>query len=588
MRAIRSSLLLFLVAVAGFASVVGLRSLAKFGLLGNRGARVYYDAYHGARHLWNRENRRHRHAYNTVSGYARFVRELRESGYVVDVHDRTGIESASLARYDVLFVGEQTYDGRFMTDVERDELLAWVRDGGSLFTIVEHTNAYYMGDVFNRLFAELPVKARFDTISDAKQPAGGSVDWVNVRGDGEGAHPIARGVREFLMYAGASLDTPHGVMHSGPTSWGDGWQEGKSPVHNGNMRRDEGEREGPLAGVAAFEYGRGKVIVMGDHNAFSNPNIHYGDHERFLHNAFDWLVRDRVNTDVYWLAAGLFLLLGTFALRKRGGVPRLGMVGTMGVGMFVGLYWGPGQDGNYHDVFVHAGNQATMNYMTKDKGGYLTLYGQWTKEPQLRPRASRLRIESGHDALILSSPTQAYDADQIEVIDDYLDRGKTVVYLASARSLESPAGKQLAEKFGYRVHVDRRWPLPKKGRAGYLPHGPEELLAGIPRFHVRKRTYPVVVERGLEPIVHLTPGGRYVQDRRWTQRGCVFDLMSEKRVGLGGRFVLLAPIEMFDTGGLGGLYEVRGLVPDQMAEFMIRVVKYSVGDETVVGDDETP
>ncbi len=585
MRRARSLLSLLLVVAAVVAVAHGVESLARFGFTGDRGARVYYDAYHGARHLWDRDNRRHRFGYHTVSGYARFIRALGEAGYEVDVHDRAGIERSELDDYDVLVVGEQTYEGRFMTDGERDALLDWVKGGGSLFTIVGHSNAYYMGDVFNRLFADLPVKVRFDTIADAKQTRPYSVDWVNLQGNPDDLHPVAEGVHEYLMYAGASLDTPYGVMFSPQTSWSDAWEPSNKPVHDPNKAKDPGEPTGPLAGVAAFDYGEGKVVVVGDHSALSNPNIHFGDHLRFAHNAFDWLVADRPNPDLYWIAVGGALVLLVFGQRRRLGVHGAAHGLSVALGLVIFFWWGPGRPARAYDLFVHAGNGASMNYMTKNGRGYLTLYGLWTKEPQLRPWASQNRLEPGHDVLILSSPTVPYDEAQLEIIDGYLRRGKTVIYLASTRSLRSGAGKQLAKRFNYRLRINRAWPAPKKGRDHYLPRGPEDLLESIPRFDVRGGTLPVTVEGGLDPVVHLTRGGDHVSDEGWIRRICAFDLMSEKRVGLMGRFVVIAPIDLFNTGALGDIYKVHGLVSDQMAEFMIRVVKDAAGDDTVLTDE---
>ena len=41
-------------------------SVGKFGVWSHKGAKVYYDAVNGARHLWNRGNRRYRSDYHTI------------------------------------------------------------------------------------------------------------------------------------------------------------------------------------------------------------------------------------------------------------------------------------------------------------------------------------------------------------------------------------------------------------------------------------------------------------------------------------------------------------------------------------------
>jgi hypothetical protein len=576
----RLALAFVLIVVGVVATFHGLRSIVELGIYGPKGAKVYYDAYHGARHLWDRDNRRHRHAYDTVSGYHRFVSSLQEMGYEVHAEDARGFDRSTLDGYDVFFIGEQNYEAHFMSEDERLALIDWVKDGGSLFAVVEHSNAYYMADVVNRLFEGLPVTARLDTITDEQQRRPRTRQWAYLKPAAGDGHPVVAGVEEYLSYAGASLDSPHGVLFSSESSWGDKYDPEKKPLHDPNGKKDSGELQGPLAGVVAFEHGEGKIILVGDHNAFSNPNLYFGDHLRFVDNAFAWLSPTRLNKDVLWGLAGVLCLLIGLVLSLRRGL-RSGLavatsaVVTGGVGFWV--LWSSTREPTY-DLFVHAGNQSTMNYMTKHGHGFLGLYGQWTKEPQLRPWSSRERLKPGYDALFLSAPTEPYTPEQMAIIDGYVRRGKTIVYLASIASLDSPAGLQLRERFDFEVDINRHWPLWDK--VPYLVEGPEELMDGILRFYVSSRSTPVTVRSGLEPVIHLMPGGFHVEGRAWTHRSCIFDVMSEKRVGLTAKFILIAPIEMFDTHALGDLYHVGDVTKEQMAEFMIRLAKTAVGDDT--------
>jgi len=569
---------LVLVTCAALALVVGIDSVARHGLVGSRGANVYYDAVHGARHLWDRDNRRLRYGYHTVSGFNRFYKSLLEQGYDVHVETSRGFSRARLARYDVFFVGEQTYHGRFMSDDERDALIDWVEDGGGLFAVVEHTNAHYMGDVFNRLFEGLPIQARFDSIID---PGRVSRSWTELPTAVD--HPVTRGVDEYRIYNGGSLDTEHGVLFSSPTSFSDRFDPENRPVNNGNQVRDEGEESGPLAGVAAFEHGKGRVVVIADHNALSNPTLYWGDHHRFATNAMRWLAGPHLNLDVLWAVLGLGALVAAGRLlRVHGRWSRRHWKGPAGAVVAAGLVlggWHLARPPSY-DLFLHTGNGSTMVINTKSITGYFSLYAQLSKEPQLRPWASR-DMERGHDALLLAAPTVPYTEDQLSAIRGYLWRGRKVVYLASIGSLRSPAGAQLMDEFGFQAIYDDDPPI--KGKRPWKFHGKGIFGDDIFRAYVYKGLVGLTFE-GLTPIAWITKGGYHVEEEQWKNTKHRFHVVSRKRSRL-GEFVVFAPVELFQDRTLHNLYEPSDVVREQMREVVIRMGKYAVGDRSEMPPD---
>ncbi len=546
----------------------GTYSVVQFGVVGHKGTRVYYDAYHGARHLWNRDNLRHHHAYHTVSGYNRFYRTLQEAGFEVDVASSHGFDRDQLEDYDVFFVGEQTNHGRFMTDREVEDLRDWVEDGGGLFAMAEHSNAFFMTDVFNRLFRGWPVKARNDTISERGRPPPFPPAWVTVSAPDE-PHPAAEGVREYILFAGCSMDTPHGILFTSEDAWADYYQANKPPVHNGDGQRQSGELPGPLAGAAAFDQGDGRVVVAGDHNAFSNPNLYWGDHHRFATQSFHWLAGRRLNRDFLLALAGLGLLAIYFRRSRRRQKVAKSLV-LAAVVAAIGVAGWSVQQPRYADLLVFRGNSASMHLMTKQPAGYYKFHGVLTKEPHLRPWAKG-ELEPGYDALFLAGPTDSFDEDQLGIIDGYLAQGRTVVYLATQASLESDAGLQLQEHFGFSVERGKPVPIPKGAeKAPYSTHGPETLLASIHRFWVQKKT-PSLLVQGLEPVVYLTPGSENVNDEAWEDQDPAIHVLSERPVGP-GTFALVAPIELFSSKGFGDLYKPGNPIQEQMSEFVLRVV----------------
>lgn len=570
-----------LLALAAILAVVGsVDSIATHGLTGVKGAKVYYDGVNGSRHLWNRANKRHRVAYHTVSGFNRFYNALFEEGFDVHVETYDKFNRRILNDYDVFFVGEQTYHAKYMTEQERSDLLAWVKDGGGLFTLVEHTDAHYMAETFEAIYKDLPLKVRRDGICDMNQSKPISPSWVDLTSKED--HPTTKGVREYRFYNGASLDTKHGVLFSMKSSWSDRYNADDRPIQNGNKRRDPGELSGPLAGGAAFEYGAGRVVVIGDHNAMSNPTMYWGDHYRFVMNSMKWLAGDRFNLDALGIAGALAIVLALFLLRRKLGgdlvFSRKTLAATVVAAALVagGCYLSRPP---VYDFFIHHGNDSTMKYMTKRASGFFSLYGQWTKEPQLRPWAHR-DLKSGYDSLFLSAPSKEYNEDQLRIIDDYLSRGKTVTYLATLESLDSPAGEQLKKKFGFEVEKSDSPPV-SSGRRPFNVHGPREWVESIFRFYIYRGQTGVSVKEGIEPVVYLTRGNYHIHENGWKNTRHHFDVLSTKEVG-GGEFWLVMPVELFSDTYLKNLYTDSDVVRQQMAEFVIRLGKFSVGDHSQV------
>jgi hypothetical protein len=326
------------------------------------------------------------------------------------------------------------------------------------------------------------------------------------------------------------------------------------------------------------------VVVIADHNSMSNPTLYWGDHHRFVMNAMRWLAGERFNRDALFAVAGLLLLgvVGFSVRRRRDRVILnrwvIGATGALSVAAVAGMTL---RHPAYADLFLHTGNGTDMTYMTKSARGYFTLYGQLTREPHLRPWASNT-LKAGHDALFLSAPTSPYSAEQLDIIDDYLKRGKTVVYMASIRSLESPAGRQLQERFDFRMRVGDAIRI--NGRRPFLVNGPRDLTQGVFRMYVYGGSRGVTVDSGLQKQVWLTWGNFHIKDRDWRNTRHHFDLLSSKEIG-GGRFAVLAPVELFTDYTLKNLYQDADVVRQQMAEFIIRVAKWTIDDDTILEEE---
>ena len=254
-------------------------------------------------------------------------------------------------------------------------------------------------------------KARFDSICDDETADRSAPDWVRL--PTLLPHPVTEGVKEYHFYNGCSLDTEHGVALSSPNAWSDAYNPKDKPVNNGNKKRDDGELAGPLAGIAAFEYGKWRVVVIADHNGLTNTELYVGDHHRFGMNAIRWLAHaeDRPELVDWKYPSG-------------------------------------------YDILVHTGAGSEFALEQKsDKLSFRTTYGYWGKEPQLRPWAHS-ELRTGDEAMVLAAPTVAYTDSELGTIDAALAAGEPVIWFATRGSLAAPPARQLQDRYDFQVTTE--------------------------------------------------------------------------------------------------------------------------------------
>jgi hypothetical protein len=507
--------------------------LHRFGLHSLYGTKIFYDQFHVRRHFIDGENERGQWKYHIVSGYHDFRELLENEGYDVHVHREGRITPGMLDGYDIFFIGEQTAQGTLMNKAERNVIHDFVRNGGGMWSTVEHTNAHDMGKIYNRFMRGTGVQARYDSICEYNGTME-SRDWVPLRN--LKTHPITEGLREIYFFNGCSMETEHGIAFSSDSSWSDAWNPADPPVRNGNNIRDPGEPAGPLPGLAAFAYGKGRIATTCDHNAFSNPSLHMGSHAQLLRNAMAWLGGGtRLNRSIYFigmvlLGAGVLLLV----IVRRRLLPVWIYVAGLGVGVIggVGAMAAHGALTRHWNVLFAEVNQPSHSARNKELDGVWGMFQHAMKSGSVRLWMKE-RIAPGYDALVLLAPREALSPSQLEQIDAYLREGKTVIYLASAASLQGQAGQQLMEQFGFRVSISRAW-ISGSGIGTFR-------LEGDGRIH--RGTDSVSVARGM-PLARISGAGWRVAQSAVSEDGSITDIVAIRNVG-GGRVIVAAPLELF-------------------------------------------
>ncbi len=209
------------------------------------------------------------------------------------------------------------YPDEFWVDGQLERIWNFVRAGGSLLVLGEHTTRDSHGNNrFNEVLAPSAMQVRFDS---AKFEIGGWLQSYQAL-----SHPITLGIpddyNQFGVVIGASVqaDWPARPILIGKWGWTDFGDEGNDRAMLGNYCYDSGEKLGDIILVAEQQIGAGKLMAFGDTSTMTNGinvNVHL-----FTSRLLGYLANGADNPQSTWrgLIALIVVLLLLILLKLRG------------------------------------------------------------------------------------------------------------------------------------------------------------------------------------------------------------------------------------------------------------------------------
>ena len=229
-----------------------------------------------------------RTSYDDSHGYSKAFELLRANNVGVQSVSSGKITPETLKNVDVFFVNlldekEPRFEADEVTAVE-----SFVRSGGGLMVIVDHTNAYRHSELSQVLLEPYGFELPYELACDV--PAGTTFKpphWLNItRID---SHPVTQGVRNFGVFAGGPIEGPGSLGRTSDLGFRESWNPDEPPSYWGNFEKDEDEPTKSSSVLNAIEYGDGRVVVVGDQNMFGNSVLGWADDRRLWLNAMQWL-----------------------------------------------------------------------------------------------------------------------------------------------------------------------------------------------------------------------------------------------------------------------------------------------------------
>ncbi|MDP2314941.1 MAG: hypothetical protein Q8P41_18725 [Pseudomonadota bacterium] len=247
------------------------------------------DTTHTSKQPWDEDIAMDAFGYSHQHGYARAFAPILAAGVEVDTVS-WGWSGRRLAGASAVFLNLVSGDHVGLGTAEVVALEAFVRRGGGLVLITDHSNCYFHAEVLAPLTRAFGITLPPVTAADpADRLTPRSVSWIRVHARSD--HPVMAGVETFgLMTAGAvqGLET---LAETSAESWFDRWEpylKEESAGFTGDLEREPDEAPGPVPVVAAGTHGLGRVVVLGDQNAWGATLIGYEDNGRLFTNAVAW------------------------------------------------------------------------------------------------------------------------------------------------------------------------------------------------------------------------------------------------------------------------------------------------------------
>lgn len=256
---------------------------------------VLFDSYH-AHNFLHLGLRPGEYSYHVYSGLRRAAQLLEQRGCVVEEWLIGPLSREKLEGVALLVLNLPSMDRPPMLVEEVLALEEFVRNGGGLLIITDHSNCYYHQYQLLPLLDRLGITPTFETVCEREPshlltPTGNA--WIAIRQFSP--HPVTEGLSMLGLQTAGRVVGVDGVAHTTAAAWADA---GAVPLFGegnvgliGDLQYSDAEDAGVQDVVLAREVDRGRIVVIADQNCVGDAAIAYADHQRLWLNAAGWCGR---------------------------------------------------------------------------------------------------------------------------------------------------------------------------------------------------------------------------------------------------------------------------------------------------------
>jgi hypothetical protein len=371
-----------------------------------------------------------------------------------------------LAAYDVLII--KTPTAPFTPD-EIEAIEAWVRAGGGLFLIGDHTNVFGTSTYLNPLARRFGLRFRYDSTYDLP-----TLRVSLYERPGLLAHPAVLAMPPFLFATSCTLEAP---LLAGNVMIGYGLRA--LPVDYSKrvfFPDKEKERDYPFGlflQSAAVRHGRGRVVAFTDSTVFSNFTMFIPGKPEYFLGVMNWLNRTE---RWFWLNGALALVavlaaavaayLGRSLERGQAGLIALGaLLLAAAVGPWLSLqlaeasYRLPAPHTDYPRIAFegeHSRLALPIAPATASPDVSFQTFYVWTQRLGYVPSFSNSLEEALQQGqvVVMVAPTRPFEPDEVSAVEQFVAQGGQLLVLAEPQA-GSPAAAQLLSPLGLGLEARR-------------------------------------------------------------------------------------------------------------------------------------
>lgn len=254
--------------------------------------RVLLDSYH-AHNFLHRGLRPKEYSYHCYSALRRAVDLLKRRGCEITELLVGPITEKQLENVDLYILNLPSMDRPPLLVEEVIALENFVRGGGGIVFITDHSNCYYHQYSLLPLWHALGLIPTFETVcvrSKIGRLSHAGNGWVLLRDFVN--HPVTEDLRQIAFQTGGRVVGQGAVAFTEADAWADA---GATPLYGqgdvglyGDMQFSASEPSGRQAMVLARRIAQGRVVVIADQNGIGDAAIAYADNWKLWLNACRW------------------------------------------------------------------------------------------------------------------------------------------------------------------------------------------------------------------------------------------------------------------------------------------------------------
>jgi len=365
--------------------------------------------------------------------------------YTVDINNDSFLTSDLLEKYDMVILKCPTspYVNEEVIAIER-----FVESGGGLYLIGDHTNVFGMNTYLNQVAEKFGLSFKTDATYElgSGNPTSFTPEYVF-------AHPIVQHMDKFEFLTSCTLEAPltaENVIVGSRILAEPGTYSTENFFRESVSSPDSSF--GMLLQVAAFKYGKGRVVAFTDSTCFSNFCVFTDGYQSFNLGVIEFLNRENlyVSLNVILVALALILfLIAAYLLRgeeKTKLVLLFIVIGVLAVSLALPLfsyvnelnYPIPQQKSDFTQVcfeqeYSNIEIELLPSLFFVEEGNRFGTFYVWTQRVGCIPTLTQKLQSALHnsDIAVIINPDKSFDSPDINSIIEYVNSGGRLLVMDS-------------------------------------------------------------------------------------------------------------------------------------------------------------